>query len=92
VKWAPEIPLPAFRFESPLVGLIKTAKGYEGWYEPSTRNTWTVSLRLSTEELKKLDRVEANGERVHRARVIDNAIEMRGTGGSGTPMKWSVGL
>ena len=92
VKWAPEIPLPAFRFESPLVGLIKTAKGYEGWYEPSTRNTWTVSLRLSTEELKKFDRVEANGERVHRARVIDNAIEMRGTGGGGTPMKWSVGL
>jgi hypothetical protein len=34
--------------------------------------------------------VEANGERVHRARVIDNALEMRGVGGAGKVMRWSV--
>ena len=90
VIWAPKIPLPTFRFESPLLGLIKSANGYEGWYNPSTQNTWSVRLKLAGDEAKRFSRVAANGERVHRPRVIDDAIEMRGTGGSGKAFKWAV--
>jgi hypothetical protein len=90
VIWAPKIPLPTFRFESPLLGLIKSANGYEGWYNPSAQNTWSVRLKLTGDEAKRFSRVEANDERVHRPRVIDDAIEMRGTGGSGKSFKWSV--
>ena len=90
VKLAPTIPLASFRFDSPLLGLIKTPNGYEGWYSPSTQNTWSVTLKLSADEVKRFSRVEANGERVHRARVIDNEIEMRGVGGAGKVMRWSV--
>ena len=41
----PVLPLAEYRFESPLVGLIKTASGFEGWYAPSQPGPWTVSLR-----------------------------------------------
>lgn len=90
VSWSPGIPVPSFRFESPLLGLIKTQDGYEGWYNPSSQNTWSVRLKLTGDELKKIPRVEANGEQVHRPRIVDSAIEMRGTGGGGLPMKWKV--
>ena len=36
---APALPLTNFRFESPLLGLIKSARGYEGWYNPARRHS-----------------------------------------------------
>src|SRR5438034_3483592 len=27
--------------ESPLLGLVKSGRGYEGWYAPSSQNTWS---------------------------------------------------
>ncbi|HZP18359.1 MAG TPA: twin-arginine translocation signal domain-containing protein, partial [Terriglobales bacterium] len=48
VALAPKLPLASFRFESPLLGLVKSSRGYEGWYNPSSRNTW--SIRLNVEE------------------------------------------
>jgi hypothetical protein len=86
---APTLPLQSFRFESPLFGLIKTAKGYEGWYNPSVRNTWSVRLSLSVEEVKRLQRAEVNGIRV-RARVNQGTIELRGEGGAGSAFRWSL--
>ena len=86
---APRLPLDAFRFESPLLGLIKTAKGYEGWYNPSVRNTWTLRLSLSLDEAKRLQRAEVNGLKV-RARVNEGTIELRGEGGAGNGFRWSL--
>jgi hypothetical protein len=86
---APALPVPAFRFESPLIGVIKTAKGYEGWYEPQTQNTYSIRVKLSPEELKQMGRAEVNGNR-YRSKVADGAIELRGLGGAGTPVKWSL--
>ncbi len=86
---APKLPLESFRFESPLLGLVKTARGYEGWYNPSVRNTWSVRLSLSAEEAKRLQRAEVNGMRV-RARTDRGAVEMRGEGGEGSPFRWSL--
>jgi len=89
IALAPALPVPAFRFESPLVGIIKTANGYEGWYAPQTQNTYSVRVKLSPEELKRLGRAEVNGNR-YRSRIVDGAIELRGLGGAGTQVKWSL--
>ncbi len=85
----PRLPLSSFRFDSPLLGLIKSARGYEGWYNPSARNTWSVRLALLPEELKRLQRIEVNGNRIH-PRITDGVVEMRGLGGEGSPLRWSV--
>ena len=89
VSFAPRLPLASFRFDSSLVGLVKSASRYEGWYNPVPRNTWSIRLNLAGDEAKHLQRVEVNGNRV-RARISDSAIELRGEGGGGSPLKWSV--
>jgi hypothetical protein len=81
VVLAPQLPLPSFRFDSPLLGLVKSAQGYEGWYNPLTHNTWSIRLSLSAEEGKRLQRLEVNGNRIH-ARRTDGAIEIRGQAGT----------
>jgi hypothetical protein len=85
----PRLPLDSFRFESPLLGFTKTAQGYEGWYNPSVQNTWSVRLMLAADEAKHLNRIEANGRRV-RAHVDQGTIEVRGEGGAGSAMRWSI--
>jgi hypothetical protein len=89
VAIAPGLPLSSFRFESPLLGIVKSSGGYEGWYAPTTQNTWSVRVKLTADELKHLTRAEVNGNRV-RARVADGALELRGLGGGGTPFRWSL--
>lgn len=90
VLLAPKVPLPTFRFEAPVLGLIKSANGYEGWYNPTTQNTWSVNLKIVPDEAKRISHVEVNGERLHRPRIVGDAIEIRGIGGAGKAMRWSA--
>jgi hypothetical protein len=47
VKLRPALPVGAYRFDSPLLGLVKTAAGrYEGWYAPSRAGSWTLEIAL----------------------------------------------
>jgi Glycosyl hydrolase 36 superfamily, catalytic domain/Glycosyltransferase family 36 len=89
VTLAPKLPLAAFRFESPLLGIVKSAQGYEGWYNPSSQSTYTIRLKVPADDAKGLSLVEVNGEKID-ARRVDEAFEMRGRGGAGTPLRWSV--
>jgi hypothetical protein len=50
---APTLPLDEYRFTSPLVGVIKTATGYEGWYAPSKAGEWRVRLKLAGRTLER---------------------------------------
>ena len=77
---APRIPLAEYSFESPLVGVKKTASGYEGWYAPQQAGEWVIRLRLPAEEARRFP----------RAHAVDGAIEIRGKGGAGAPLRWSV--
>jgi len=43
---APRLPLESYRFESPLVGMIKGPAGYEGWYAPAMAGEWRIRLQL----------------------------------------------
>jgi hypothetical protein len=89
VSFTPTVPLATFRFESPLLALVKSGSGYEGWYNPGAQNTYSIRLKLTSEELKRFSRIEVNGNRV-RTRVSGNVIEMRGLGGGGTALRWTV--
>jgi hypothetical protein len=89
VTLAPTLPLTSFRFDSALLGLIKTADGYEGWYNPSTQGTYAIRVKLPAEAAKVVSRVEVNGRRIDRPPAA-GLIEMRGQGGGGTPLRWSI--
>jgi len=89
VAFAPKLPLNAFRWDSPLLGLVKTSSGYEGWYNPVSQNNYSVRLQLTADEIKHFSRIEVNGNRI-RTRISGGVIAMRGLGGGGTPMRWKV--
>ena len=89
IEISPGLPMSSFRFESPLLAVVKSAQGYEGWYSPLTANTWSVRVKLPTDEMKRMTRAEVNGNR-YRARIVNGALEMRGSGGAGTQLRWSL--
>jgi hypothetical protein len=89
VSLAPTLPLATFRFESPLLGLIKSDRGYDGWYNPGSRGEYSVRLRFSSEEAKLRWRFEVGGKKIDvPARA--GGIEMRGWGGGGDALRWSA--
>lgn len=88
---APEIPAESYKFESPLLGVVKKAAGrYEGWYEPSKPGTWTIQVKLPEQVAKAVSRVEVNGAAVAK-KMVGGAIEMRGASAPHQPMRWSIG-
>jgi len=90
VDLAPRLPLAEYRFDSPLVGLAKTAQGYEGWYAPSQAGEWHVRIQLPQEEARRVKHAEVNGARV-RVHAAGSAIELRGKSAPGSPLRWMLG-
>jgi hypothetical protein len=90
MRLAPAVPLESYRFEAPLVGLVKTPTGYEGWYAPSTHGTWEIHLALPVEQARRLTRVEVNGARVHVVASPDGVILLKGASAAGKPLRWSA--
>jgi hypothetical protein len=82
---APSLPLESYRFDTPLVGVVKTKNGYEGWYAPSAPGAWTVRLSLPEKQLRNF---ELNGKRVSPA--DGRTVELRGESGNGKPLRWSA--
>jgi hypothetical protein len=89
VTLAPKVPLASFRFESPLLGIIKSAQGYQGWYNPVAQSTHSIRLNLSPQEISRVSRIEVNGKATS-VQPAGGALDMRGQGGDGTPLRWSV--
>ncbi len=89
VDLAPDLPLDEYRFESPLVGLVKDARGYQGWYAPSTPGEWRIRLRLTDAEARHLTRAEVNGSGAP-ARSVDGAMEFRGHSAPDAPLRWAL--
>lgn len=86
---APEIPTASYKFESPLLGVIKKEAGhYEGWYAPSKAGSWTVRVRLPKEAARKVERLEVNGKPAPLEHGSDGAIVFRGTSEAGKPLRW----
>ena len=90
VDLAPGVPLESYRFDSPLVGLVKSPGGYEGWYAPSQAGEWRIRLKLTAEDERRLPHAIVNGAAAQTIRTADGAIELRGKSAPGTPLRWSL--
>ncbi len=84
------LPLESYRFDSPLVGVVKSKGSYEGWYAPASAGNWTIRLAIPTESTGKFSHVEANGKRLPIQNTPDGAIEIAGSSTLATPMRWAL--
>ena len=87
---APTLPLDAYSFDSPLVGIRKSSGQYEGWYAPLVAGTWTVTVRLPAAEAERLAHAEVNGLTQALRRTADGAIEFKGESAPGRPLRWAL--
>jgi hypothetical protein len=87
---APTLPLDAYSFDSPLVGIRKSSGQYEGWYAPLVAGTWTVTLRLPAAEAERLAHAEVNGLKQALRRTADGAFEFKGESAPGRPLRWAL--
>jgi hypothetical protein len=72
------LPLDEYSFDSPLIGVRKNARGYEGWYAPSKAGEWRIRVRLTDEEARRL------GRKMGFVQVV------RGKSEPGKPLRWSI--
>ncbi len=91
LRLAPALPPASYRFDSPLLGVVKTAAGYEGWYGPSKAGTWTVAISLPEAEMRCVRGVRVNGARARLA-PASALIELKGPSAPGKPLRWSLDL
>ena len=90
VDLAPRLPLADYRFDSPLLGFRKGPQGYDGWYAPVGAGEWLVRIRLADDEARRFSIAEVNGARVPAVRAADGTLEVRGSGGAGSRLRWSL--
>jgi hypothetical protein len=87
---APTLPLDAYEFTSPLMGLKKSPQGFEGWYAPLAGGVWSIALRLPAAEAARLGHVVINGSERPAVRTSAGVIEIEATSTPGQPLRWSV--
>ena len=91
VELAPKLPLESYRFDSPLLGVVKTTGGYEGWYAPpAATGVWIIRLTLPSEEVAGLTKAKINGAWRPLSCAADGAIVLEGESSPGKPLHWSV--
>ena len=91
LRIAPVLPLESYRFETPLVGIVKTPNGYEGWYAPLVAGAWEIHLALPAADTRRLSRAQVNGKRIEAAPpAADGTIVLVGDSAAGRPMRWSL--
>ena len=90
LRLAPTLPLDAYSFDSPLVGIKKSSGQYEGWYAPLVAGTWTVTVRLPAADAERFASVEVNGSRQALRRTAEGAIQFQGESAPGKPLRWSL--
>ncbi len=90
LELAPTLPQPAYRFDSPLLGLEKSTEGYRGWYAPSRAGKWRVALKLPQSEQKRLTRLVVDDIQQPLDRRADGAIEWTGESTPSKPLRWEM--
>jgi hypothetical protein len=88
MKMSLRLPVESYRFDSPLVGVVKADGRYEGWYKPSRSGTWKVEILLPEEAARAVFSIEVNGTRLPVARQADGAILLSGSSGPDRPLRW----
>jgi hypothetical protein len=89
VDLRPGIPKPQYSFRSKLVGLEKTASGYQGWYAPKRAGSFTIRIKLPAEEASfKSLTVNDSPQSVPTAQ--DGVIQFAGDATSEKPLRWAL--
>ncbi len=84
------LPLEDYRFDSPLVGVVKAHGRYEGWYAPSRAGNWTVRIAIPKESIGSFSYMEANGKRLPIHIAANGSIEIAGASTLAKPMRWAL--
>lgn len=87
------LPLETYRFTSPLLGFEKSSRGYEGWYAPAGNagaGTWTLTLHIPQEDVKKITRMQVNGSESPLRAAANGRIEITGKNSTGRPLRWAI--
>lgn len=82
------LPVESYRFDSPLVGVVKENGGYEGWYAPSRSGEWTVEIAVPEQASKSLSQIEVNGKRSPITRQANGSIVLTASSAPGKPLRW----
>jgi len=90
LRLAPWLPVDSYRLESPLIGVVKTCEGYEGWYAPGVAGDWEIAISLPEKEVQGLVLAEVNGSPVHSTFSSGKAITLRGESAAGSPLRWRL--
>ncbi len=92
IELRPGLPVESYRFESPLIGVIKSAGGfYEGWYRPSRDGSYKIAIWLPAEQAARLSHAEVNGVSVTPVKKVDGTLELTGQSETGKPLRWRLG-
>jgi len=89
VNFAPALPLPEYKFSTPLIGFSKSPSGFAGWYAPQTGGNWRIEIRLPEAEMAELKQVKVNGAVAPLPRGA-KTIKFRGEGSRGNPLNWEI--
>jgi hypothetical protein len=88
---SPDLPVESYRFESPLIGVIKSPGGiYEGWYAPSQPGAWAIKITLPQPTLSRLTKAEVNGITEALKPVSATTLELTGRSEPGKPLRWRI--
>jgi hypothetical protein len=90
LELTPTLPLDAYSFESPLLGVKRSIAGYEGWYAPSSAGNWRIAFRPPAAERSRLNHLEVNGRRQRLKTAADGLFSFEGKSQLGKPLRWVV--
>jgi len=97
VDLSPDLPVESYRFDSPLLGVIKAPDGhFEGWYAPSKPGTWTLRIKLPDAVAKSIKGAAVNevfgpGKSLPPpTRLADGTIVLTGKSDRRSPLRWML--
>jgi hypothetical protein len=90
VELRPSLPQPEYQLTSPLLGVVRSAGGYEGWYAPRAEGTWEIGVALPDGDGARPSRATVNGLPTPVDRDERGVIRLSGRGGPAQPLRWSL--
>lgn len=84
------LPENEYRFDSPLFGLSRTRRGFEGWYKPSRPGTWAIRILLEKDVLATIRHAEVNGKHFEARRQADGSVTLTGASTADAALRWKL--
>jgi Glycosyl hydrolase 36 superfamily, catalytic domain len=82
------LPVETYRFDSPLLGVVKSEGRYSGWYDPARAGKWTVRIVLPKDAA--IAKLEVNGAQMSIRRDETGAILASGSSSAHQPLRWTL--